>query len=107
MFIGRKGTVESDKKIDVYAYAITMYEVLSRLKAWDGCNIDMIKELVIQGHRPKIPDVIFRMAAQPDGQIIALLLDITNLSWSPDPSDRPEFKEIYNRILQFVTTSMS
>ena len=98
--------MESDKKIDIYAYAITMYEVLTRLKAWDGCNVDMIKELVIQGHRPKIPEILFKIASEPGGQTLSLLLETTNACWAPDPTDRPEFKEIYNKIIHFITNSM-
>ena len=98
--------MDSDKKIDIYAYAITMYEVLTKLKAWDGCNVDAIKDLVIQGHRPQVPDELVRISSMQGGEALFMLLNIMRSSWSPDPLDRPEFKEIYEKIIHFITHSL-
>ena len=49
VFIGRKISSEIDKMIDVYAYAITLYELITRKKAWDGVPNEAIQDKVLQG----------------------------------------------------------
>ena len=78
---------ESDKAIDVYAYAMTLYEVLMQKTPWYGLNSAQIKENVISGKRPVI---------EPKDRFEDVLpvVQMIERCWHQDPLQRPQFKDI-------------
>lgn len=55
-----KKTLEFLQKIDIYAYAIIVYEVFSRRKPWKDMNKDEIVKGVLAGYRPELEDILSR-----------------------------------------------
>ena len=85
--------LESHKKIDVYAYAITVYEIATKSDAWQGMGVDEIQEAVLHDQHPTFPsnyDEIFINAPSFKSLICEC--------WAYDLNSRPEFKEIEKRI---------
>jgi serine/threonine protein kinase len=74
-------------KTDVYSFAILLYELLMREKAYDGLflNGEQIAELASRerARRPALPP---RWPAQAK--------DLLNACWDADPAKRPEFAVI-------------
>ena len=84
---------ESDKAIDVYAYAMTLYEVLMQKVPWHGLNTTQIKENVLSGHRPPIePKTRF--------EDIPLIVQFIERCWSQNPLERPRFQDICKGIME-------
>ena len=88
----RQNCNEIDKKIDVYAFAITMLEMFLRGPAWgQGISTQDIIRLVSQGGRPGIPPA-FEADLAHNGH--TFILDLIKASWQQHPLDRPSFAEI-------------
>ena len=51
-------TLEIDKKVDVYAFAITLWELLHRRKVWSGNDCQIVKDCVSERGRPPLDDAI-------------------------------------------------
>ena len=95
-FSGRPST-ENDKSIDVYAFAITMFEVITREKSYKGMTADQIIELILAGNRPDWP-IDIRVNAS-----YAALLELVQDCWAASPTSRPKFDQIqfiFNQNLQ-------
>lgn len=88
-------STEYDKKIDVYAFAITMYEVITREKAFAGMNANEVLESFLQGKRPKWPESLLSENA---GYI--QMINLVNSCWQEDPTLRLTFDTIQNKLLQ-------
>ncbi len=72
----------------MYAYAVTVFEMVTRSRAWDvKLTHDDIKKFVIAGTRPKWPDRI----AVSHGPAV---MDLVDASWDQDPKKRPPFNKI-------------
>jgi serine/threonine protein kinase len=80
-----KAPIEIEKKIDVYAYAMTLFFVYAREAPWKDLSIDEIEMLVIADMRPDIPSEI---------NIPKKIEDLIKFCWSHDPNERPNFDEI-------------
>lgn len=82
-----------DTKVDVYAFGILMYEVVTgkiayKIKKTDNNNkFDLFKENVKNGMRPKFSEPIKKGLRR---MIIQC--------WSKDPDQRPTFDEIYSKL---------
>ncbi|KAI9203614.1 kinase-like domain-containing protein [Polychytrium aggregatum] len=80
---------DSTKQTDVYAFGITMYEVLNDGRTiWVTGNGQPMRDVVVMrqlflGNRPKRP-----------GNISDALWDVVEQCWHQDPSLRPSFPEI-------------
>ena len=75
------------EKFDVYAFAITAWEIFSQKHAYrDFCNHSLIWETVKRGMRPGVEELNGRT---PDS-VIQLIED----SWHKKPEHRPTFKEV-------------
>ena len=87
---------EEDKKVDVYAYAVTMYEVVFRKEPYQGeSDFAQIMFKVKAGIRPPIvPDIENSFKAFPQ-----LLGSIKN-GWASSPDARPSFDEIRKGLKQ-------
>ena len=80
-----------DKKCDVFAFAVILWEMFARRKPWIGKNgkglkLPEIKKRVLEGERPAITDEM--RAAHGE------LLNLVELGWSQVPLRRPTFSEI-------------
>ncbi len=86
--------IERDKKGDIYSFAITLYEIMSKCKAWsleslDKANPLMISRVVCSGKRPEIPaDTIEKFEGS------TMMLDLINRCWLHDYNQRPTFSDI-------------
>ena len=83
---------EADKKIDVYAFAITIYETAFRKSPWNNLGKKEIAQKVMLGERPELPahgtaeEIHFR--GKPK------FMELITRSWSSSPDQRPPFSEI-------------
>lgn len=75
-----------DEKVDVYSYAITMYELLLKRPAFHYSSSFKLFTLVINGNRPQMDKSTFPYG---DG-----FFNLLQKCWSPIPSVRPSFNEI-------------
>ena len=88
MYVRISRTSEVDKFADVYSFAITMYEVVTRLRPWvdeDGARLhsNAIRRRVLAGERPKVPE-----------GCDASLADVMQRCWTHEPTDRPTFSDV-------------
>lgn len=84
-------TTEIDKKIDVYAYAITMYEILAKRSAWGDVSKNLIIVNVKSNLRPPFMEdssITEKYAQMPS------LLKIVTEGWKQKPEERPSFETI-------------
>ncbi|EAY22545.1 TKL family protein kinase [Trichomonas vaginalis G3] len=73
-----------DEKVDVYSYAILLWELLTNEPPFSGMNPSQITDLVInQGYRPPIPD-----NAPPN------LTKLINKCWQTDPTKRLSMSKV-------------
>ena len=85
-------TAPSDAAIDVFAFAITLLEMLIRKQPWKSQGVDKseIQILVYAGKRPQIdPEV-----RQNEPELVGLI----EACWSHNPMHRPAFSDIYNKL---------
>lgn len=95
----KRPNTEQDKSIDVYAYAITMYECITRNNAWPGMKAPEIFQNVIVGRRPEIPEDTINEFSSSCPQ----LLETIQRSWSHQAHERPSFMEIRNALIQDIS----
>jgi serine/threonine protein kinase len=70
--------------VDVYAFAIVMWEIFTQELPFRGYDPSDIARVVVEGERPEIPTIDVPVECQ----------EIMRNGWSPDASDRPDFKFI-------------
>lgn len=74
-------------KIDVYSYALTLYEILTTNKPFydiEKCTIFKLFSLINQGQRPTIRD----------GEIPECFVELLKKCWNANSVERPSFKQI-------------
>ena len=86
---------EIHKKIDVFAFAVMLFEMISGESAWKGLSRDRISSAVINNERPILKEPTIK-STHP------VLIEIVQQGWQPDPQDRPSFNEIQNLIVRIV-----
>ena len=83
--LGPNGTY--DMKVDVYAYAILLWEICSSSVPYKGlAPAQVIARVIVNDMRPSVPLNATRQ-----------LRDLIVSSWQKDPSLRPTFNEIVNK----------
>lgn len=76
------------KPVDVYSFAILLWQVLALTEPFDGFDFEKHAYFVVQkGGRPKMSK-----------KWPTLLKDIIKRSWSQNPSKRPNFGQICNSL---------
>ena len=78
--------VEADKKVDVYAFAITLWELLHRRKVWTQIADKDVKTCVMAGERPPVDDSI----SQRYPGLVALIRQ----SWNQNAARRPAYSSM-------------
>ena len=102
---------EQELKIDIYAYAMTCYEILTRKGVWPNDPYDEVYKSVMQGKRPLLtPNQI----PEPMRHLKDLIWVIEN-GWNQMAQSRPNINEILetlkqddddvNRTLSFLDTT--
>lgn len=85
------------KESDVYSFAILMWEIMERkepffsLEYKRAMGMDRLKADVLKGTRPTLPD---RTLSDEE----AVFLKLMTSCWHADPSSRPSFAEIVQRL---------
>ena len=78
---------EVHKKVDVYAYGISLLEIVLRRRAWESRTGKQIEEEVLQGERPMLP-------SEDGDPFIAKMYKIIRSAWDENPLDRPTMHSI-------------
>ena len=86
----RLNCCEEHKKVDVYAYALVLFQIATRDMIWKGMNSSAIKDAVLAGKRPDFPTHIL----ESTDPIIVVIQDLIKGCWEQSPADRPSFAEI-------------
>jgi len=79
-------TATHGKKVDVFSFAVIMWELVSRQKPWTHLSHSwQIAERIASGERLPLPQD-------------CPLLSLINYCWKLDPDERPTFTEIYTSL---------
>jgi hypothetical protein len=92
--------LEIDKKIDVYAFAITVYEIGSLEDAWKDVPAADIQKMVLDGVRP-----VFNAKFKELHENVKNLESLIEECWEDNPEMRPSFNEIERRIKKMFGNS--
>ena len=76
-------------KSDVWAWAVTMYEILTRQDPYPGKEVTQVVIAVREGYRMDVPTIAGKELA-----------DLIKECWAERPQDRPTFAQIYKRLSQ-------
>merc|ERR1712151_730948 len=74
---------EYNEKVDIYSYAMVMFEIICREIPFEEEEPAAVGRLVVSGHRPDLE------AVPPDSP--TGLDDLMVLCWAPDSKQRPSF----------------
>ena len=83
------------KKTDVWAFAMTLYELLTRKLPFDGENMQGIVQAIANDERPDIT-----LVEQPED--LQLLVQIMQDCWTKAPGERPNFDRIVPRLAEYA-----
>ena len=81
-------TLRYDTKVDVYSFAILLYELVTGTFALRHMNPVQVMRFILSGKRPEIPDTVLPFTRR-----------LIERCWVTDPSDRPSFAEIYDALV--------
>jgi hypothetical protein len=82
---------------DTYAFAIVVYELLTRMFPWKELNsLDDLHRCVKAGDRPTIPSDL-RMLSNTDMHV-KTMLDVMIQCWHGDPFSRPRMSVVLNQL---------
>ena len=82
---------DKDKPIDVYAYGMTMYEVVRQKIPWQGSSMNEMMRRVKSNER--LP---FEPASQFED--VQDVIQLIKKCWNQDPLQRPSFRAICDQI---------
>ena len=83
--------MDYDQSVDMYAFSIVLWEMLTHEQPWAESGYDQIIEGVCQGRRPLIPSGVDLLSEEdaPAGWI-QLISDC----WQQEPEHRPTFESV-------------
>ena len=95
---------EIDKKIDIYAFAILLYELVTRDMAWSNLAPPGVIYNVKSGKRPPITeaeleDKSLRKKVKENNEIANLIVQ----SWDQDPQKRPSADSLHREFQDLFT----
>lgn len=76
-----------DYKVDVYSYAMVLYEMLCEQVPFEGKDPMWVMQSVVDGERPKLPK------KEP------AVCQLIEACWAAEPKSRPGFPKIYKRLI--------
>ena len=84
-------------EVDVYAFAITLLEILTGSRVWEGKSKADVQALVLAGKRPPIPPNV--------DQAFPPLRELIVRCWARQPTKRPPFSEILRELQKVGATN--
>lgn len=83
-------------KVDIFAYGMICYAVLSGQEPFNECNEDeeVIKQKIRNNVFPPIPESFLPIQKENSSNITELFTTIIRKCWEKDPNDRPTAQEI-------------
>ena len=82
---------EYSQKVDVYAYAIIMWEALCFAAPWGGVKEKKVRKKVMKGDRPPVDRKY--ISGAPEGYV-----ELMKQSWAQKARKRPTFTRIFNKL---------
>ena len=82
---------EYSQKVDVYAYAIIMWEALCFAAPWGGVKEKKVRKKVMKGDRPPVDKKY--ISGAPEGYV-----ELMKQSWAQKARKRPTFTRIFNKL---------
>lgn len=82
--IERSVKAEYAEKVDIYSFAMVMFETITHAVPWDGISPPLVVSNVVNGKRPEIPNV------SAPAWYVGLMKDC----WNSAASNRPSFEQI-------------
>jgi serine/threonine protein kinase len=79
-----------DSKVDVYAYGIVLFEILTQVLPWaEITSTFFLNELcnrLLNGERPRLPENLSCLDER--------YMDLMRACWAQEPQDRPSFADV-------------
>jgi len=82
---------KADEKVDVYSFAMILYETCTGIIPWKGKHPMAIASLVTSGKRPELSSLLSLKTTRDISRLI-------EECWHGDPAMRPAFREITSRL---------
>lgn len=95
-FLQKHQQVEYGQPIDVYAFGVTMFEMVALQPPWQGVQTDEVVRSVHGGARPEIPPSL-------EGSAPGGWCELMRACWNQDPRVRPSFGAIRTHLRTIVT----
>ena len=79
-----------DEKVDVYSFAILVFQIITGLDPYPGIGeftVNILNRIINGTLRPKIPEYVNEK-----------MKELIEKCWSSDPSKRPSFEEIFSEL---------
>ena len=87
--------MDFESAVDVYSFAIVMWEMLTHCEPWADeftpKELNLLVDAVLQGRRPHVRRT--DEGGAPNG-----FTDLMRECWAQDPSERPTFEDILQRL---------
>jgi len=88
-----------DSKVDVYSFAMLLYEMMTNQIPFAGMNAIQIGFCLAKGERPAKPSISSRVPKE--------LINLMTRCWSQEPEKRPSFDEIRGELKMIHTKHFS
>ena len=76
------------KKVDVYAYAVVLFQIVTGIKPWESLTPHEIQLKVLSNCRPEFPETCLDKSKKA----------LIQYCWNQDPHERPSFHEIVDNL---------